>query len=443
MKRGVIAAVSLLVLAGCIELPPSARTRFHAAAGGGQPGGEVGVGGEGGEVATVGGGGQGGSGGGVVPAEPLPICHAGQTASADGCATIEQIAAGDTHTCVLASDGHVWCWGSNLHGEIGNPELPTTTHAQPQVVPGLHGVTELDAGTWHTCARVDTELFCWGGNERGQLGDGSLIDRDEPTKIELPFDVVQVSTRYRTTCVLTPDDEVHCWGFKLNGQIYYGTDITLVPVKVAGLDDLPGIAAIEVGSGHACAVASTREEVRCWGENSQGYLGDGSGVTSVSAVSVSDSLATPVERLALGAGFTCSIGGTPRGLQAWGNFFVVMGASFYEPEDFTTTPGTQVLNVDAGWAHMCQHEDDGFVRCLGQSKHGELGPTVALGGLSQAPVPIVGDVTLFAAGWQHNCALLGSGQLVCWGRNWRGQVAPDEFDAAVLPSPTIVSFDAP
>ena len=180
MSRFLLAAAIPLVAAGCIELPPSARTRFHAAVGGGQTGGEGGAGGD--EVMGGGGAGgeagQGGTGGGELPPEPLPICAPGQSVD-DGCATIEQIAPGDTHTCVLASDGHVWCWGSNLHGEMGDPKLGATTHNPPRVVTNLREVTQLTAGYWHTCAIAGGELYCWGGNDLGQLGDGTFDDQSE------------------------------------------------------------------------------------------------------------------------------------------------------------------------------------------------------------------------------------------------------------------------
>ena len=420
---------SLLVVAGCIELPPSAASRFVPADGGGDPAGGGGAGAEG-----VG----GGDGGGAASDGPLPICPPGED-PADGCATITQLAPGDTHSCLLASDGHVWCWGSNFHGELGNPALPKVSHVSPHLVPELDGVTQLEAGRHHTCALVGTDVYCWGDNYFAELGDETRHQRDRPTKIAHEGTFKQVSTRMRTTCVLSVDDEVHCWGFRLNGQPSNGTQIDVPAQRVEGLDDLDGIAAIEIGSEHACAISSDHSEMRCWGVNSQGSLGDGTGIDSVAAVAVGDALVTPVDHVATANEFTCARVGQPAQLQCWGHFNEITGENHLAPMSFTTS--SELIRVDVGWRHVCSHDGDGFVRCIGQSFFGELGPTVGIGQTSVSPAPVVGSVALFASGWQHNCAVLTSGQLVCWGHNSRGQVDPESVDDVNVDVPATVSFD--
>jgi alpha-tubulin suppressor-like RCC1 family protein len=97
------------------------------------------------------------------------------------------VAVGAYHTCVLSYRNEVSCWGSgfaagqrNREGDLGGGSYFGT----PQRVPNLKGVIELRAGDGHTCVRLDTgAVKCWGDNLRGQLGDGTSIDRGEPTLV--------------------------------------------------------------------------------------------------------------------------------------------------------------------------------------------------------------------------------------------------------------------
>jgi alpha-tubulin suppressor-like RCC1 family protein len=96
---------------------------------------------------------------------------------------VEEVVAGTAYSCARRRDGTVWCWGSNHQGELGDGT--TADRSTPAAVVDLgSGVVEIAAGLSHTCARKDDgDIWCWGDNAHGQVGDGSTADRTRPAKI--------------------------------------------------------------------------------------------------------------------------------------------------------------------------------------------------------------------------------------------------------------------
>jgi alpha-tubulin suppressor-like RCC1 family protein len=127
------------------------------------------------------------------------------------------IAAGQNHTCMVGEDSSLWCWGDNLQGQLAVNTLFSTNTARP--TPLLEGGWRtVAAGGAHTCAiRTDGTLWCWGANHRGQLGDGSLIARRAPVKIE-GEGWTSVSCGTDHTCGTRDDGSTWCWGNNTDGQ---------------------------------------------------------------------------------------------------------------------------------------------------------------------------------------------------------------------------------
>src|SRR5688572_11174473 len=94
------------------------------------------------------------------------------------------ISAGGQHTCALSADGGIWCWGSNEKGQLGDGVL--TDSLAPVQVSGLekNNIIAVAAGGQHTCAlSADGRIWCWGSNEKGQLGNGALTDSPAPLQV--------------------------------------------------------------------------------------------------------------------------------------------------------------------------------------------------------------------------------------------------------------------
>jgi alpha-tubulin suppressor-like RCC1 family protein len=137
---------------------------------------------------------------------------------------IVQVSAGTNTTCAVNTFGSVKCWGDNSYGQIGDGT--TTDRHTPTNVDGLTSdIMQVSAGTNTTCA-VDTvgAAKCWGRNTYGELGNGSYISSNLPVGVTgLTSGVNQISTGQSTTCATTTVMGVKCWGYNGTGQVGDGT----------------------------------------------------------------------------------------------------------------------------------------------------------------------------------------------------------------------------
>jgi alpha-tubulin suppressor-like RCC1 family protein len=184
------------------------------------------------------------------------------------------IAAGAEHTCARASSGRIWCWGANVDGQLGDGT--TEDRMVPNLVSGEIEFTQVAAGGWHTCGlAVGGSAYCWGQNGVGQLGDGTSalgLTRPLPTRVggDVPF--VTIAAGFIHACALDSAGQAYCWGGNEAGQLGDGTRIDRSsPVRVEGNHVFAELAP---GDSHTCG-RTTSNEVLCWGSNGQGQVGDG------------------------------------------------------------------------------------------------------------------------------------------------------------------------
>jgi alpha-tubulin suppressor-like RCC1 family protein len=192
--------------------------------------------------------------------------------SLDG-GTVQALALGYADTCVLLAGGTVDCWGADYSGQLGNnevvPQIPT-----PSPVDGLYGVTQVTAGSNHTCALLnDGGVDCWGGNFDGQLGDGNQTQIEVPNPVPGLGAATSVIAGWYHTCAIVAGGDVSCWGANDFGQLGTGT-ISPYSASAAAVPGLHGVVALAAGGGHTCAVLSDGG-VDCWGWNGNGQVGNG------------------------------------------------------------------------------------------------------------------------------------------------------------------------
>jgi len=226
------------------------------------------------------------------------------------------IAAGMENTCLLTSFGGAKCWGNNNFGQLGDGTI--VDKLTPVDVGGLtSGVTSIAAGAGHTCALTTSGgVKCWGMNNIGQLGDGTTVDKSTPTDVSgLATGVNAVASGYWHTCAVTSSHGLKCWGNNSNGQLGDGTHANKsTPVDVIGLTS--GVTAISAGSAHTCAL-TTSGGVKCWGDDGYGQLGDGTTLDKSTPVNVSE-LTSGVTAIAAGLLHTCALT-TSGGVKCWGD----------------------------------------------------------------------------------------------------------------------------
>ena len=200
-----------------------------------------------------------GDGGSAVDV-PSPVAVSGLTGAT-------QLALGGGHACALLGDRTVTCWGNDLF----------ISSATPTTVPGLSDVVELTTGSVHACALfVSGTVSCWGDHTFGQIGDGTTSPDlgTPPTPVAGLSGVTAISAAGDHTCALRGDGTVLCWGVDDHGQLGDGTvaELRAAPTPVKGL---AGAIAISAGNQFSCALLGDGT-VRCWGENDSGQLGNGS-----------------------------------------------------------------------------------------------------------------------------------------------------------------------
>ncbi len=347
---------------------------------------------------------------------------------------VQAIAAGWYHTCALTTNGGVKCWGDGTLGQLGRG-VPNTSPT-PVDVSGLgSGVQAATAGDGHTCAlTTGGGVKCWGDNSFGQLGDGSGVSGFAPVDVSGLGSGVQVlAAGGNHTCALTTGGGVKCWGDNGDGQMGDGTQFNrFTPVDVTGLGS--GVQAIAAGSSHTCAL-TTGGGVKCWGDNGDGQLGNDAGAVSFTPVDVAG-LTSGVLAIAAGDRHTCARTGS--GVKCWGdNGDGQLGNSTTE-DSFTPVDvaglGTGVQVVTAGgdvagdsgnipYGHTCAITAGGGAKCWGSNSSGQLGDGTNIS--RTTPVDVYGlasAVLDIAAGGLHTCAVAGDTSVKCWGDNWYGQL---------------------
>jgi len=206
------------------------------------------------------------------------------------------VGGGRAHTCALTSSGSVKCWGLNAAGQLGDGSREL--RVKPVDVQGLSGgVTAISMAESYSCALTDAGgVKCWG------LHPGlTALQTDQRTPIDVAgvaSGVVAISAGDDFMCILNAMGAVQCWGQNVFGQLGDGTrSWRPTPVEVAGLST--GVAAISSGLQHVCAL-TTLGEVKCWGSNSNGQLGNGSiGSNGLTPTTV-NGLDGPVKSIAAG-----------------------------------------------------------------------------------------------------------------------------------------------
>lgn len=335
---------------------------------------------------------------------------------------VSMLTAGGSHTCALTKSGGAKCWGWNERGNLGDGTA--ITRKFPVSVLGLSkGLVSIDAYYNHTCV-IDLEgtVRCWGLNHAGQLGDGTTTTRSSPVAVKgLASKVISIATGTSHTCVIIDTGGVKCWGQNNVGQLGNGTRVdSLTPINVKGLSS--GIIAIDAAEFHTCVITTTGA-VKCWGENYNGQIGNGTTTMQLTPVNVIG-LGNGVKAVTLGRYHSCAI--TSLGnVKCWGsNSWGQLGNG---SRKWSSTPvdviglKSKSVNISAGEEHTCVITSVGSAKCWGNNEYGQLGNGQNLE--SFVPVDVrnlTRDNNFIVAGGAHTCAISTIGVAKCWGSNGVG-----------------------
>ena len=320
------------------------------------------------------------------------------TISANGIATNfnTPVASGSAYAVTVLTQpaGQTCTPGGNASGKTAGSDINVAVTC----------ATTITAGVAHTCAVSATSasistVLCWGSNEFGQLGNGETASSTSPVQVTgLGASLISVAAGSESTCALTGLGTVWCWGDNSNGQLGDGTFTqSAVPVQVldpTGSAPLSSVARIAAGAAHACAVTNSGAAF-CWGDNRNGQLGNGTEIVSSLPVPVSG-MSSSVSTIAAGSDFTCAVM-TSASAECWGDG--ISGRLGNGTSTSSTSPSmvldasgssplSGVVTISAGFEDACALTTDGNVFCWGANGSGQLG-NGAVTAASATPVEVL------------------------------------------------------
>ena len=356
---------------------------------------------------------------------PVPVP---KPAGAPADFTYVQADAGGYHSLAIGSDGYVYAWGLNDHGQLGNntksnSSTPVRVHGPGNTGEGLKAI-QVAAGAWNSMAlAADGTVYTWGGISKGG-GDDCFSPQNVPATVKDPSDAsgvlhaVQISTSWSFDMAIGQDGYVYTWGYNTHGQIGKNTtdnSFHLTPSRVFASNKStaaagPWLKAVQVSAGGWFALAIGEDgNTWAWGYNQYGSLGNGYSSTNADTNYVPQKVQYPANAGAVTA-----------------------------------------VQVSAGIYHSLAVDTDGNTWAWGWNSYGKLGDNttsdrhspvkVFASAQSTSPAGPWLNAQQISTGWQHSLAIGTDGVAYAWGQNWYGQLGnPNAGRLSLVPSP--VSFN--
>ncbi|MGO9899306.1 MAG: putative Ig domain-containing protein [Solirubrobacteraceae bacterium] len=324
---------------------------------------------------------EGGLGDNSTVASSLPVEVSGLT-------NATAVSAGADYTCALLEDGQIDCWGDNAAGELGAATTDSSSLAPVQVA-GITGATQLAAGDYHACTVLGGgDVDCWGSGQDGDLGDGNTAVSSAPTQVSGIDDATQAAVGFAHSCALLSTGAAECWGSNTAGQLGAGqpgngqsSDYVTSPQQVQGLTTATQIAA---GGAETCVLLNGGQ-VDCWGSNGNGGLGSGTTGGSSDAPAPVSAI-TNATQIAVSDSHACALLATGQ-VQCWGqNSQGELGDGGTDDSNVPVTVSgiTNAVQVTTGDDSSCAVLDGGAIDCWGADSAGDLGD----GTTAQSDVPV-------------------------------------------------------
>ena len=355
------------------------------------------------------------------------------------------------NTCAILDNNSLKCWGDNGNGQLGDGS--TTNRSSPVAVNLGDGRTAkeviLDSG--NTCAILDdNSLKCWGDNGNGQLGDGSTTNRSSPVAVNLgdgrtAKEVIAGGGYYY--CAILDDNSLKCWGGNQYGQLGDGSTTNRSSPVAVNLGDGRTAKEVIMGGGYTCAILDDNS-LKCWGQNEYGELGIGSGSNAVctfndtnyhckktpTAVNLGDG--RTAKEVIMDGNRTCAILDDDS-LKCWGdnqNGGLGIGTGGNDncgthgtTHDCKQTPtavnlgdGRTAKEIIMYGDKNCAILDDDSLKCWGSNSYGQVGDGSTTN--RSSPVAVNLGMGRTAKKLTYSCAILDNNSLKCWGENYYGQV---------------------
>jgi len=297
--------------------------------------------------------------------------------------TFKKIVAGGYFTCGILTNGTAYCWGYGQGGRLGTGN--EASQSNPSPVNTTETFKDISASYTNACGITNSGIaYCWGQNTYGQLGNGSVGgEAHSPVAVYTTANFTKISMRAGSTwhgqfvCGLSTNGTAYCWGWNDQGQLGNGSVGGEASIPVA-VNISSTFSDLTTGWSHACGIL-TNGTAYCWGEGSAGALGDWNVTTNDEPNPVAVALDEEFSNISAGKLYTCGIltngtaycwgfGADPDGHGKLG-FFTTSNEVYPLPVNISST----FKHISAMWQHTCGLSTNGTAYCWGRNDRGELG----------------------------------------------------------------------
>ncbi|MDO9257916.1 MAG: T9SS type A sorting domain-containing protein [Bacteroidales bacterium] len=339
-----------------------------------------------------------------------------------------KISAGDYHTLAITVDGELWAWGDNYNGELGDG---TTINRTTPTFINNSSWQEVSAGLSHSLGlKGDGTLWSWGRNGTGQLGDGTDIDNPIVTQVGMADNWMSMAAGANHSAAIKSDGTLWAWGSDEYGQLGDGGTNTAktIPTQVSSETTWKKVFASEYNT------YAIKQDGTLWGfgRNNVGQVGDGTTVQKNMPVQIGT--ATNWSEISSGRYFAVGLQ-TDGSLWAWGdNFYGQLGDGTYIGKTIPTKIGasTDWKIIACGAEHIVAQKTDATVYAWGNGQDGALGINNDAKFNTPKQVNIL-NVQSISCGSLHSLVIKNDNKLWAWGTNVNNQFGNGTNTSTLIP----------
>jgi alpha-tubulin suppressor-like RCC1 family protein len=349
--------------------------------------------------------------------------------------------AGGDHSLAIGTNGTLWAWGDNYFGQLGDGSIQD--RSEPTWIVTTQTWMTVSAGWRHSLGiTTDGAIWAWGWNDFGQLGDGTWDDRHEPTRLQVEGTWKAVAAGRDHSLAIRSDGSLWGWGCSTDGQVGSGDwGYLYVPTRVGSEKNWAVIAAGDCFS----AAIKTDGSLWTWGANQAGQLGNGTNVKEGTPKRVGEG--TDWVAVACGGAHMVALK-ADGSLWAWGLNHVGQVGDGSTTNRWVPTrigTGSSWAAVSAGFWHSLAVKTDGSIWAWGRNADGQLGDGTKLDRNVPVSVSLEGATgwVAVAAGGSHSLALHQGRNIFGWGKNLDGQVGDGTRDGRTSPIEALSDVQIP
>jgi len=344
---------------------------------------------------------------------------------------IVSCSAGYDHSLAIDESGNLWAWGGNLMGQLGDGTLDPK-NLPVQILKGKK-FKIVKAGSFSSFAIDEFDnLWGWGCNQSGKLGDGTTTDRKLPVKIKSGTKFRTISSSAASSHTMAIDEFGNLWVFGNNssGQLGDGTTTNKsTPVQLK-----PGtkFKSISVGRSHSLAIDELGYIWSC-GYNTMGQLGNGSYTGTSTPVKIEPD--TKFKSISAGYDFSMAIDEVGN-LWSWGgNFSGQLGDGTLTSSSLPLKirPDIKFVSLSLGYNFSTAIDESGNLWTWGENSNGQLGNNETANTKLPAQIKQGTEFETVSAGSEFALAIEKSGNLWSWGYNNSGQLGIEITSIKLIP----------